>query len=312
MADVAADNPSTEAQPSNEGPAPPIVAFQPRRNRGNIRKRQVAEADDEDDTVVVRNVKQQQGDPLSFSTKTARSDDVTVQYESNKALPSLANDATRYLETETEIDRDARALREKVLAQQAEGAKDDGTYKGLNNYIDYRAGFRREHTISSEKGAGAHGPLRSNMYVRVSARFDYQPDICKDYKETGFCSYGDSCKFLHDRGDYKSGWELEREWDEQQKAKAEALARKGWNPDAEEEEEEEKDDDDLPFACLICRKPWEECSTPVITRCKHYFCETCALKHNMKTGKCAVCLESTNGIFNIAHDIVKKQKKQKK
>jgi hypothetical protein len=40
-------------------------------------------------------------------------------------------------------------------------------------------------------------------------RFDYQPDICKDYKETGFCSYGDSCKFMHDRGDYKSGWELE-------------------------------------------------------------------------------------------------------
>lgn len=46
--------------------------------------------------------------------------------------------------------------------------------------------------------------------MRVSARFDYQPDICKDYKETGFCSYGDSCKFMHDRGDYKSGWELDR------------------------------------------------------------------------------------------------------
>lgn len=41
-----------------------------------------------------------------------------------------------------------------------------------------------------------------------------QPDICKDYKETGFCGYGDNCKFLHDRGDYKSGWQLEREWDE--------------------------------------------------------------------------------------------------
>lgn len=46
--------------------------------------------------------------------------------------------------------------------------------------------------------------------VVVHTRFDYQPDICKDYKETGFCSYGDSCKFMHDRGDYKSGWELER------------------------------------------------------------------------------------------------------
>ena len=48
------------------------------------------------------------------------------------------------------------------------------------------------------------------MYARAITRIDYQPDICKDYKETGFCSYGDSCKFLHDRGDYKSGWELER------------------------------------------------------------------------------------------------------
>jgi hypothetical protein len=26
---------------------------------------------------------------------------------------------------------------------------------------------------------------------------------CKDYKETGRCGYGDSCKFMHDRGDYK-------------------------------------------------------------------------------------------------------------
>ncbi len=37
-------------------------------------------------------------------------------------------------------------------------------------------------------------------------------------------------------------------------------------------------DDDLPFACLICRKPWGEAKDPVVTRCKHYFCESCALK----------------------------------
>ena len=49
-----------------------------------------------------------------------------------------------------------------------------------------------------------------STFVRTTIRIDYQPDICKDYKETGFCSYGDSCKFLHDRGDYKAGWELDR------------------------------------------------------------------------------------------------------
>jgi Zinc finger C-x8-C-x5-C-x3-H type (and similar) len=51
----------------------------------------------------------------------------------------------------------------------------------------------------------------------------WQPDICKDYKETGFCGYGDSCKFLHDRGDYKSGWQLEREWDQEQLKKKKRL-----------------------------------------------------------------------------------------
>ena len=70
--------------------------------------------------------------------------------------------------------------------------------------------FKKEASVAQEKATGAHGPLRGSTYIRMSARFDYQPDICKDYKETGFCSFGDSCKFLHDRGDYKSGWELEK------------------------------------------------------------------------------------------------------
>lgn len=118
----------------------------------------------------------------------------------------------------------------------------------MNNYIDHRKGFRREHTIGAEKGSGTHGPLRAPSNIRMTVRFDYQPDICKaspisfpscvfcrevcglsafkkfidhkealkcdlcpqDYKETGYCGYGDACKFIHDRGDYKSGWELER------------------------------------------------------------------------------------------------------
>ena len=80
----------------------------------------------------------------------------------------------------------------------------------MNNYVDYTKGFRREHTIGSEKGTGTHGPLRANVNVRSTVRFDYQPDVCKDYKETGYCGYGDACKFVHDRSDYKSGWELER------------------------------------------------------------------------------------------------------
>ncbi|PNH06247.1 Zinc finger CCCH domain-containing protein 1 [Tetrabaena socialis] len=185
-------------------------------------------------------------------------------------------------------------------------------YKGTNAYIDYRKGFRREHTVAAEKGTGSHGPLRGSAYMRVTARFDYQPDVCKDYKETGYCSYGDACKFMHDRGDYKSGWELDKMWEEEQKKKADALAR-GWNPDEEEGEGAggavPEEEDELPFACFICRERWEDCKTPpVVTRCKHYFCEKCALKASSKANKCAVCGQSTQGIFNVAHDVLKRQR----
>merc|ERR1712224_945549 len=46
--------------------------------------------------------------------------------------------------------------------------------------------------------------------IHKSIRLDYQPDICKDYKETGYCGYGEACKFLHDRSDYKSSWQIEK------------------------------------------------------------------------------------------------------
>ncbi|MEW5299313.1 MAG: hypothetical protein WDW38_003399 [Sanguina aurantia] len=244
-------------------------------------------------------------------------EDVGHSYESSRAIQSGVNDAaTRTLETETEHGQDARALREQKMKQALEDGSvpDDGTYKGINNYIDYRQGFRREHTIASEKGSGAHGPLRGSTYVRMTARMDYQPDVCKDYKETGFCSYGDACKFMHDRGDYKSGWEMERQWEDEQKAKRKAKLE-GWDPDKEGDEDEAaaaaaaESDDGVPFACYICRLPWEECKNPVVSRCRHYFCESCALKHNAKSQKCAACDQPTQGIFNEASDVVKKMRK---
>ena len=60
------------------------------------------------------------------------------------------------------------------------------------------------------------------------------------------------------------------------------------------------------------RKPWAETRDPVVTRCKHYFCERCALAHNAKSNKCAACEQPTNGIFNVATDIDRKVQEQKK
>lgn len=170
-------------------------------------------------------------------------------------------------------------LKQAEESLKGKGRADEKVYRGIHGYTDYKAGFRREQTVSGEKAGGAHGPLRASAHIRTSARFDYQPDICKDYKETGYCGFGDACKFMHDRGDYKSGWQMEREWDETEKVRKRNLAL-GGDEDGERgrgggRSDNEDEDDSLPFACFICRQPFQD---PVVTKCKHYFCEHCALK----------------------------------
>ena len=97
-----------------------------------------------------------------------------------------------------------------------------------------------------------------------------------------------------------------QDWEAKQKEQRERILA-GWKPEDEEDKEEEEDDE-LPFACFICRRPWVEVDEPVVTRCKHYFCLQCALQHNAKSKKCAVCEQPTSGIFNAAHDITKREK----
>jgi len=130
------------------------------------------------------------------------------------------------------------------------------------------------------------GPVKPPLNVRLTCRFDYQPDICKDYKETGYCGYGDNCKFLHDRGDYKTGWQLETEWEEKQKNKKNQL-EEAFEVPAEPQEE-------LPFACAICRG---EFVRPIVTRCGHYFCEECAIERERKSKSCFLCDQKTNALI---------------
>jgi RING finger protein 113A len=66
------------------------------------------------------------------------------------------------------------------------------------------------------------------------------------------------------------------------------------------------DDDDVPFACLIGRHPFTD---PIVTRCGHYFCSSCAIKRFAKTPKCAACGAPTGGIFNRADKVISKLKK---
>ena len=117
---------------------------------------------------------------------------------------------------------------------------------------------------------------------------DHNPEICKPYFETGHCAYGDSCIYIHDRTDYKSGHQLDQEYGKEQRRRARKEANGGESdPDDEGQSDEDAyeiksneeagndvDSQGFPFFCAICQGDFD---CPVQTTCSHYFCEECAL-----------------------------------
>ncbi|XP_068194083.1 E3 ubiquitin-protein ligase RNF113A [Antennarius striatus] len=284
------------------------------------RKRKASDSDkdgnsDEDQSSVVRKEKKNiRVNPMIQRTKKVERDAVssseseddkedkkiTVAYKSTRsAKPEGPDDmgATATYELDTERDKDAQAIfeRSQKIQEELTGKEDDKIYRGINNYQKF---IKPKDTTMGNASSGMvrKGPIRAPEHLRATVRWDYQPDICKDYKETGFCGFGDSCKFLHDRSDYKHGWQIERELDE---------GRYGVND--EENYEVSSDDEDLPFKCFICRESFKN---PIITKCRHYFCETCALQHYRKSKRCYVCNTQTNGVFNPAKELMAKMEKR--
>lgn len=188
------------------------------------------------------------------------------------------------------------------------------------------------------------GPLKAPTFVRTTSRFDYQPDICKDYKDTGFCGFGDSCIYLHDRGNTLTGWQLEEQYEKMKKLQQDKKMREmdrfcqeimsgssgsggvgggGGTIDHDEHAggPEQDRQDDLPFACYLCRKPFTD---PVVTSCNHYFCQKCIMQyvqdHQGKSGgtnsgssgmssACPICHRDTHGVFNYPTKLHQKKRR---
>ncbi|CAJ1390680.1 unnamed protein product [Effrenium voratum] len=187
-----------------------------------------------------------------------------------------SSDATRRLEVDTDVSQDTRAILERndeINKGLKEGSLEKGVYRGMGGYQRYAN--RSEHAIANSKYTGLLGPLRSSLSnVRSTLRIEYigtsgEGGICKDYKETGYCGFGDSCKFAHDRSDYKPSYILEQEWEAKQK-EIEAKKRKRWEKKMERrkkaEEEgraldeeddstvssEDTEEEELPTECFEC------------------------------------------------------------
>jgi RING finger protein 113A len=163
-------------------------------------------------------------------------------------------------------------------------------YRGQKAYAQYAE--KSDSTIRASKFTGSLGPVKAPSHLKATCRFDYSYGLCKDWRISGYCGYGDSCIFVHDRSEFKTGWELEKEWEkEQEEKRKKALENK---ERVEKEENAEVDEGkEMEKGCEKCGGVKE-----VFTLCKHEFCFKCSMELFLRSPKCYVCGKDTKGIFN--------------
>jgi len=297
-----------------DAPAPVAPLFK-KRNTKNIRKRAATPPPASDSSSYTSSedesgarVKRRKANTgvitaSSRNNKAPKTDLSATIYQADRSTTiKSSNDATKSSNWYDESNPSALSSKN-LLGTTRPVGESDGTYKGLANSTT----FIQKNPDAPNRTVG---PVKAPTNVRTVTTTDFAPDVCKDYKQTGFCGFGDSCKFLHAREDYKQGWQLDKEWENVTKGKKIAgtkIASAGDKNRGKNGEEEEEGDDDallegIPFACLICREGYKE---PIVTRCGHYFCEKCALGRYRKDPSCAACGSGTGGVFNVAKGLKK-------
>ncbi|KXJ89524.1 hypothetical protein Micbo1qcDRAFT_165622 [Microdochium bolleyi] len=320
---------------ATEATAAPVAVFKKRgaKAKANIRKRPAtpppANSDSDDDDYTSsedeagQRVKRRKKNTAAVAASSrdnkpaaSTSHSSATVFEADRSVPiTSTNDATKQSNW---YDGDDAALLGKTRplpsGSQAtnEGAAGvqapDGTYKGLANQAKYIA-------KNPDAPNRTVGPIKAATNIRTITVTDFAPDVCKDYKQTGFCGFGDNCKFLHAREAYQQGWQLDKEWEKVNRGKKGNAGTVFASADRSAKATDDGEDaaeaallEKIPFACIICKGPYKE---PIITRCGHYFCLPCALQRYRKDPSCAACGAGTSGVFNTAKTLNKLLEKKR-
>lgn len=170
----------------------PQVAFKKRsKGKANFRKKPATPppASDSDsgftssDDDEGRRIKRRRKNAAVTASSTANAKK-RIEDEPTSATPApltKSNDATKHSDWYDE-NLTAKNLLGTTREKPASGAEPDGTYKGAANYTS----FIQKNPDAPSK----FGPIKAPTNVRTVTVTDFAPDVCKDWKQTGYCGFG--------------------------------------------------------------------------------------------------------------------------
>mmetsp|Transcript_34720 Transcript_34720/g.40173 ORF Transcript_34720/g.40173 Transcript_34720/m.40173 type:complete len:280 (-) Transcript_34720:453-1292(-) len=164
-------------------------------------------------------------------------------YKANRELSSMKqtsedpnNVDLAQIELNQEVyDRELRRI--EISNGIKEGTLDPTVYRGKSGYANYFT--LTEENLKKKQFNGTLGPTKQNNYTKTTSRIDYNPELCKDYFETGHCAFGDTCIFIHDRTDYANGHQLEKDWNDKQRKLHRKLMGKKYGIASDDESDQE-------------------------------------------------------------------------
>jgi RING finger protein 113A len=187
---------NTEAVPAD---APPQVTFKKRsaKAKTSLRKKAATppptgdsdsdftSSDDDEGRRIKRRRKNATVTASSASNNLAahrKADDENAVYTAAAPLVS-SNDATKQSNWYDEGENNGLSAKEllgKTRATAATAPSADGTYRGTGNYQSF---VRKNPDAPSKQ----FGPTKASTNVRTITLTDMAPDVCVDYKKSGFC-----------------------------------------------------------------------------------------------------------------------------
>ncbi|GME96243.1 metal ion binding protein [[Candida] boidinii] len=138
---------------------------------------------------------------VKLNNQTDKLKDTKQNIESSGNSNSNSNsnsDASSDSDSDSNSNQQKANTEKEIKKHDSDGNK---LYTGMKNYNAVKP--------KEMKVKGLSADIKANNVI------DYQRDVCKDFLKNGYCGFGDTCKFLHYRDEFKPVKnQKNREWED--------------------------------------------------------------------------------------------------